>query len=154
MLKLSHFLSLAFSSAFMGGCIIVAVVLVPFWQSMEPIQFLKYFEQWASNIGITMLLLEIVAQVFLLIAIRDFGDRSIARRLWIMSTIAFAFTFLIFFMYFAKINYQMMNSMIDPLLVPAELKLWRLMHGTRTGFAMISLVFSITSMLSLSKRKN
>lgn len=136
-MKLIELISLIGVSLFTGGCIVIAFILVPFWQSMNPIDFLEHFHVWSFKVGVTMLSMELIAQIALFISFLH-NKQVKVRKFWLLSTI-----------YFAGVNYDLVHAKIHHSEVHNTLKTWEVMHFVRIVFSMLAILFC-----SIALRKN
>ncbi|WP_250310676.1 DUF1772 domain-containing protein [Rickettsia endosymbiont of Oedothorax gibbosus] len=148
--KIIELIALITISIFAGGCIVIGLVLVPFWQSMNPADFLSYFSSWSFTIGATMLTIGLIAQCSVILALMQ-NKSGKRRNLWCTSAVSLGMTFVLFFVYFVKANAGFAHSTIDPLQVVYELKLWELMHWLRVGLILLSTLLAIIALVDESE---
>lgn len=145
--------AIVFASLFTGACFVVATILVPFWKTMEPVAFLDYFAIWSPSIGQTMILLEGLSQLFLIVACLSARQDERSFKWWLFSAVTFSLTFLMFVIYFSKVNMGIETKTIDLAIVPEELVRWQMMHWIRTLVALSAVCLGLfATVQQMSKR--
>lgn len=148
--RIAETMALMTMSMFLGGCLVIGFVLVPFWQSMEPLGFLEFFPAWSPTIGITMLSLELMGQIAIIMAFSYNMNNAKTRGLWFLSLISFTMTFALIFIYFAKTNSAFMHATINHAEIHKTLIMWRAMHFVRIGFSALAVLLAA---LAIVKKK-
>lgn len=65
--------ALATQAAFSGGCLIILIVLLPFWKNIDSIEFITWFSNNSRNLGTTMILLEVLSLVLFILLYFNHG---------------------------------------------------------------------------------
>ena len=142
MSKLKQTLSIAFTGAFAGGCLVLALVMVPDWRKMDPDAFLDWFSENGPRVGLTMFPMEAAGTLFAVLAFVDaLRRKSNSRTLWGLSSLCIVATLVLLPVYFIKANVRMINKTIEASEVGAELEAWSNWHRLRTALAVLAVVF-------------
>jgi hypothetical protein len=145
-------LALISSSLFLGACLVIGVVLVPYWQSMQGLAFLDYFSRWGPILGMLMFPLGGFAQLTLILACWEArADRS-AFRWWLMSALCFSLIIVLFVFYFSHTNLAMIHKVIDISILSQTLVTWQVFHWLRTVIALSSVCLAMVGILKQSRK--
>ena len=136
MSRLAQILSLAFTSAFAGGCLVMSIVMVPSWRRMDPEAFLDWFSTNGPRLGLTMFPTEAAGALSAVVAfIGALRRRSDGRLPWGLSSLCIAATLGLLPIYFAQANTQMHDKDIEASEVGAEIERWASWQWLRTALA-------------------
>lgn len=142
MSKLAQILSLAFMSAFAGGCLVVSIVMVPGWRRMDPEAVLDFFSTDGTKLGGTLLPLEAAGALSAVLAFAGaLRRRSDGRLPWGLSSLCIAATLGLLPIYFAQANTQMHDKDIEASEVGAEIERWASWQWLRTALAVLGVAF-------------
>lgn len=142
--KLVQLLTVVLNSAFIGGMVLIAIVIVPFWQSSQSQQFLDWFSTYSGSIGSIMIPL---GPGVLVLAITGFFLSKTNKKLWGL-TIAFTLVNIMYFpIYFLPTNNSFAEQTIEVTKVSAELSTWLNFHWQRMFFAFAALITSILAII-------
>lgn len=132
------------NACFIGGMLLIAIVLVPYWQALEPQVFLDWFSVYSDSIGNMMIPL---GPIVVLLAIVSFYLNPKARFLWGL-TILFLFANVAYFILYHKPTNAMFSEQTIVLdVVTEEVDKWLTYHWQRLFFACCGLVTSIMAVL-------
>ena len=137
-------LIIALNSAFIGAMLLIALVLVPFWQTAEPSIFLDWFSLYSSNIG--KLMIPFGPGVLVLAVIVFFIDRA-NKILWGLTIALLLANVLYFPLYFLATNASFAEQTIAISDVSTELSTWLDFHWHRILFALGALITSILAVV-------
>jgi hypothetical protein len=125
---------------FAGGMLTEACVLVPYWQSLRPAEFLAWYaghghrlQSFFGPLTYVTGLLALAAAILTLWA----GHSS--RWLTMLAAIITAIVVATFFLYFGKANASFANATLGVEEVAAELTRWATWHWWRTGLSFVAL---------------
>lgn len=138
--------STALLALFAGGSITILLVLIPFWQSLQPNAIMVWFGDFGPLVGITMVPMQIIPLIlsvyaYFLARKSKAGDTKLW--LWI---IGFHIIILIMlFAYYLPVNFSWVNKTMNPDHVLAEMKRWKLLHIARTILSILSWILAIVA---------
>lgn len=138
-------LVIALNGAFIGAMVLIAVVLVPFWQTLKPQAFLDWFTAYGSTIGSIMI--PFGPGVLLLAILAFFLDKEY-RLLWGLTTLFTLANILYFPFFFLPTNNSFSEQTIAIQEIDTTLLRWLQFHWQRIAFALAAL---ITSTLAVTK---
>ena len=137
-------LIIALNSAFIGAMLLIALVIVPFWQAGETQSFLDWFSAYSPNIAKMMIPL---GPGVLVLAILVFFMERENKILWGL-TIAFLVANVGYFpIYFLPANASFAEQTIAISEVSAELATWLDFHWHRIILALGALLTSILAVV-------
>ena len=137
-------LTVALNGAFIGSMVLIALVLVPFWESIKPQEFLNWFSIYGSNIG--NLMIPLGPGVLILALLSLFQDKK-NKNLWIVTIILTLANILYFPFYFLPTNTSFAEHTIPITDVSNELSNWLNYHWQRIFFAIGALITSILTII-------
>lgn len=143
--KLIPLLAVALNSAFIGAMILIGLVLVPFWRTVEPQAFLDWFTTYSGSIDSLMFPF---GPGVLILAVVAFFLRKEQRVLWGLTALLILANILYYFIYFRPTNSSFAQQTMGTHEVGEELSVWLTYHWQRIIFALGAL---ITSILAISK---
>ncbi len=144
-----RYLAVAALGIFAGAMLTEGGVLVPFWRSLAPADFLRWY---AANAGRLLAFFSPVtsvsAVVALLAALGSLWEGH-PGRWWGLAAAALALaTVASFFVYFEHANTRFEKATIAVEAVPAELARWSAWHGARTVLSLAALAASLMAVRS------
>ena len=110
-----------------GAMLLIAVALVPWWQSLEPTEFARWFREHSPAIGRLMLPLGAGGAALACTA----AGLTRRRDLWVAAALA-VFTVATYPLYFAAANAAIAGGNLESSQIAAELARWRTWHWLRT----------------------
>ena len=141
-----RWLSMACLGVFFGAQVTEGYLLVPYWQSLAPADFLAWY---AAN---DRRLLDFFGPLTTLSVLLSFAASALSvwqghSRRWFTVTAAVLMLVILslFFIYFQSVNASFAAGTISPDLVPTELARWAAWHWTRTGLAAIAFVSALVA---------
>ncbi len=123
-----------------GAMLLIAVALVPIWQSLEPTEFARWFRDNSLLIGRLMLPLGMGAAIFTVAAAWVTRRRTLA-----LAAALTVFAVATYPLYFAAANESIMSGSLDASHVAAELARWKVWHWVRTTSGMLAFLLSLQS---------
>lgn len=136
-------------SAFVGAFLFIALVMVKFWQSLEPQSFLDWMTQDLFFLPRLMVPLNLVSLLLTIVALavswKVFPDRRLALSLGGGAIVLCTITFPI---YFAGANAEFVTQSINLSDVASKLTIWSNWHWLRTGLAMLAALSIGSSLLN------
>ncbi|WP_019501195.1 DUF1772 domain-containing protein [Pseudanabaena sp. PCC 6802] len=139
--RLFNLLSVIALSLFCGAFLFIALVVVKFWQAVEPDVFLNWMSDHFFRFPVLMLPLNLVALV-LTIAAFGTGWKSSSRFNLGLSAICIFICTLTFPIYFAGANAEFLNRQLALSQIASAIGTWALWHWIRTGLALIALILA------------
>ena len=134
-----------------GALLAEGAVLVPFWRSLEPEEFLRWYRHHASLLLRFFGPLEVVPALLVVVAaaISRFDGRPGSAPLGLSSLLAVA-VLLTFPLYFRSANQSFAGATLDAEKVGAELRRWSGWHWARTFVAIAAFVAALMALGSPS----
>jgi len=149
-----YLMTIALLAFFAGGAIFVLFVLLPFWQSLEPEALMDWFRNFGSRLGIIMMPMEILPLILSVCAwFIAKKNKNAGRNLWAWVNVLNIIILSMFFVYFLPVNLEFINKTADPAGVPAEMIKWKMIHGIRTLFTILSTVLAVLAFSKYLKSK-
>jgi len=136
-------LTLAMLALFTGGCVTILFIVVPFWYTLSPTEFMDWFTAFGPRIGITMLPMEVIPLVLSMICFFHAQKNGFPTKGWIVVCAANILMMLSFFIYFLPVNLSFLNHTINVNEVGEELARWEAIHTGRTILAVVSTGFAV-----------
>jgi hypothetical protein len=148
-LDLLRYLAVAALGIFAGAMLTEGGVLVPFWRSLAPAEFLRWY---AANGGRLLAFFSPVTSVSavlaLLAALASLWDGH-PGRWWAVAAAVLALGVVAsFFVYFEQANTSFEKGTIAVDAVPTELARWSFWHNARTVLSVAALAASLMSLRS------
>jgi uncharacterized membrane protein len=141
-------LSVAALGIFAGAMLTEAGVLVPYWRSLSPAEFLAWY---AANderlLGFFGPLTSVAAVLALLAALIAVWARRPGRWLALLSTALSFAAVAMYALYFQEANASFSDASIDPGQLPAELARWATWHWVRTAISCAALAAALLSLV-------
>lgn len=145
MQKLATFLqtaALIALSAFSGALLFIALVMVKFWQSLEPQAFLDWMTNDLSLLPKLMVPLNMISLILTIAALaaswKVFPIRRLSLTLGVICIFICTITFPV---YFAGANTEFVTQSIELPNVAAKLATWANWHWTRTALSSLAVFF-------------
>lgn len=144
-------LVITLNGAFIGAMILIAMVIVPFWQSAEPQSFLDWFSTYGHIIGKIMIPL---GPGVLILAIITFFLSTENKILWGLTIVFLIANILYFPIYYLPTNHSFAAQTIEVAKVSGELSTWLNLHWQRVFFAIAALTTSVLAMTKTHSHAN
>jgi len=141
---------IALNSAFIGAMLIIALVIVPFWQATQASEFMDWFSLYSPTIG--KLMVPFGPGVLVLAIIVFFIDRA-NKMLWGLTIGLLTANVLYFPIYFLPANAAFAEQTIAVDDVSTELSTWLDFHWHRILFALAALITSILAVVKIQPRR-
>lgn len=141
--------SIILNSLFIGAMLLIACSVVPMWKNMEGSQFLNWFTKYSSNIGSFMIPLSFINLLFfIVIAILMYKKNIKTKFIWIVATLFFLVSVLLFPIYFSHHNSIFFHHKIEISKIPTALDEWEIFHWIRIFFAITALFLQNKGIIS------
>ncbi len=141
--KLNYFLIAVFS-IFLGSQITEGMLLVPYWQSLSPIDFYTYYQDFGPAINRFYTVLTILALIIPIGLSAYFSRTKSSGLTFSLISALFAILFVSFFyIYFKETNELFYQSAFDGDDLRNELITWSKWHWGRVVLESLSLLFLI-----------
>jgi Domain of unknown function (DUF1772) len=141
--RILNLLSVVSLSLFSGAFLFIALVVVRFWQAVEPDVFLGWMSDHFFRFPALMVPLNMIS---LLLAIAAFGTawkpRSTSRLPLALSLICIVVCTVTFPVYFAGANAEFLGRSIALPQIANAIQTWATWHWARTGLAIAALMFA------------
>lgn len=147
LLSISAVLS-TFSSGLLAGALLTeAMVLVPFWRKLSPVEFLTRHSDMASllfRFYAPLTVLGTSLPILTMLIALLFNDSS--QVLWSASGILAVALLSIYFVYFKSANARFESGKLQDPELETELIRWAYWHNFRTGLACIGFLLSLLAL--------
>ncbi len=141
---LVRYLAVAALGIYAGAMMTEGGVLVPFWRSLAPAEFLRWY---AANAGRVLAFFSPVtsttAVLALLAALGSLWEGHPGRWWAVTAAVLVLVAVASFFVYFEQANTSFEQATIAVEAVPAELARWGLWHNARTALSVAALAASL-----------
>jgi hypothetical protein len=149
--RILNLLSVVALSLFSGAFLFIALVVIKFWQAVEPDIFLSWMSDHFFRFPTLMVPLNIIALVLTIAAWGTAWKSQPSSRLALgLSTACIFVCTLTFPLYFAGANAEFLNRAIALPQVSRAIDTWSIWHWARTGLALSSLIFASFGLLQPS----
>lgn len=146
-----RFLSVASLGFFAGGMLTEGCVLVPYWRSLKPAEFLSWYAAHGYRLQSFFGPLTYVAGLLTLgAALSSLWEGHPSRWLILLAAVFMLAAVATFFLYFGKANASFAKASLPVDQVAAELTRWAGWHWWRTGLSFVALGAALLA-LCLSK---
>jgi hypothetical protein len=133
-----------------GALLAEGAVLVPYWRSLPPEEFLRWYKQNADRLLRFFGPLEVIAALLAFAAAGTSALQGLpAAALWVAALLALA-VLLMFFVYFRSVNEGFANGSVASADVPEHLGRWSAWHWARTLLGTLSFVAALLALQSRS----
>lgn len=127
-----------------GGMVFIALGLVPYWRSLDPVEFASVFATSLPTVGGTMILLTILGTGTILLAAGLAAWKKQPSRNWLIGGAAGALIMLVTVpFYFGAANPLLAGGTLSAADLTAELATWQQMHWLRTIVGVLGLFCAI-----------
>lgn len=135
-----RYASVAALGVFAGAMLTEGGVLVPFWRSLSPDEFLRWYATNADRLlAFFSPVTSVSAVVALLAAIGSLWEGHPGRWWAVLAAGLVLVTVVSFFVYFEHANTSFATATIAVDAVPAELARWSTWHNARTALSVLAL---------------
>jgi Domain of unknown function (DUF1772) len=149
--RILNILSVITLSLFSGAFLFIALVVVKFWQAVEPEDFLNWMSDHFFRFPTLMVPLNMIALVLTIAAFGTAWKSNPASRLVLgLSSICIFFCTLTFPIYFAGANAEFLGRMIALPQIATAINTWATWHWVRTALAISALIFASFGLLQHS----
>ncbi|NCN11282.1 MAG: DUF1772 domain-containing protein [Leptospira sp.] len=146
------YIAIICTSAFIGNLLVIGLGFGMYWQTLEPLEFMRQFGiQFPLLLAPTMgiLLPAILSTVAMVINTK--GQPTI-RKNWIIALICLMITCSITTIYHLPTNFSFMNMEYTAEVAASKLNLWIVLHWVRSFFVLIAAIYSVKAFkISLSE---
>ncbi|WP_338359660.1 anthrone oxygenase family protein [Yeosuana marina] len=143
MKKILPYISIISISAFVGNMLVIGFGFGTYWQTLEPMVFMKQFTlQFPNLLPPTMgiLLPALIATISLVFNTKG---QKIARKNWTVALVGLVIACTITTVYHLPTNLGFMESRYSAEEALSKLNMWMLLHWVRTAFVFISAIYSV-----------
>jgi hypothetical protein len=152
--RILNLLSVISLSLFSGAFIFIALVVVKFWQSVEPEVFLSWMSDHVFRFPILMVPLNMISLVLTTAAFGSAWKSQPSSRLALgLSSICIFACTLTFAIYFAGANEAFLSRTISLPKISTALNTWATWHWLRTGLSVSALIFAGFGLLQHSSNQ-
>jgi hypothetical protein len=149
--RILNLLSVIALSLFSGAFLFIALVVVKFWQAVEPEAFLSWMSDHFFRFPTLMVPLNMIALILTIAAFGTAWQSNPANRLVLgLSSLWIFFGTLTFPIYFAGANAEFLNRTIALPQIATAIATWATWHWLRTGLALLALIFASFGLLQHS----
>ena len=148
--EIARFLSTASLGLFAGGMLTEGCVLVPYWRSLRPTEFLAWYAANGHRLqGFFGPLTTVTALIALTAAVVSLWEGHPGRWLAMFAAVISVVVVSTFFLYFRKANASFPKARLGVDEVAAELSRWAKWHWWRTGLSFVALAAAMMSLWRL-----
>jgi len=148
--EVARFLSAASLGLFAGGMLTEGCVLVPYWRSLAPAEFLAWYAANGQRLqGFFGPLTTVSALLALAAALVSLWEGHASRWLTLLVAVISVGVVSTFFLYFGKANASFAKASLGVDDVAAELTCWAKWHWWRTGLSFVALAAAMMSLWRL-----
>ena len=143
MKKILPYISIIAISAFVGNMLVIGFGFGTYWQTLEPMVFMKQFTLQFPNLLLPtmgILLPALIATISLVINTK--GQKS-ERKNWTVALVGLVIACTITTIYHLPTNLGFMESRYSAEKAVSKLNMWMLLHWVRTAFVFISAIYSV-----------
>ncbi len=149
------FISVAIFSIFIGSQITEGALLLPYWQSLSPVEFHSYYNEFGPSIGKFYTVLTIIAALIpIIISIYAKTINSDALKLSIISSLLALLFVSSFYIYFKDANELFYQTSLSEEALKIELTTWSYWHWGRVIVECFSLAFLILAIVRIQNAHN
>lgn len=149
--RLLNLLSVIALSLFSGAFLFIALVVVEFWQAVEPEVFLNWMSDHFFRFPMLMVPLNMISLVLTIAAFGTAWKSQPSSRLALgLSLICIFVCTLTFPIYFAGANAEFLSRIVAPPQIATAIDTWATWHWVRTGLAISALIFASFGLLQHS----
>jgi len=127
-----------------GGTLLIAMGLVPYWQSLNPAEFTEVFRANLPTVGGTMAVLTVLGTVSMAVAAGHALWKKRANRLWLAAGAAATLMMVATVpFYFGAANPLLASGTLSAEAITAELATWQQVHWLRTLIGLLGLFCAV-----------
>jgi len=127
-----------------GAMLLIGVSLVPYWASLEPLEFSRWFAAHSSFIGRLMVPLGSLATVMTLLAAGVAATRDLPGSRWLaLAAVSVLFIAAIYPLYYTDANAALGSGALGAAEITAELERWRSWHWARIAAGAVAFLAAI-----------
>lgn len=142
-----RFLSVASLGLFAGGMLTEGCVLVPYWRSLKPTEFLSWYATHGYRLqGFFGPLTYVAGLLALSAALSSLWEGHPSRWLTLLASAVMLAAVATFFLYFGKANASFAKASLPVDQVAAELTRWARWHWWRTGLSFVALAAALMAL--------
>jgi uncharacterized membrane protein (DUF485 family) len=151
MRKALPYIAIIGTSAFIGNLLVIGLGFGMYWQTLDPMEFMRQFGiQFPLLLAPTMglLLPAIIATVAMVVNTKS---QPAVRKNWVIALVSLIITCTITSVYHLPANFGFMETKYTSAEAVEKLNLWLLFHWVRAVFVVIAAIFS---MKAFQKQQN
>ncbi len=149
--RILNLLSVIALSLFSGAFLFIALIVVKFWQAVEPEVFLSWMNDHFFRFPTLMVPLNMIALILTIAAFGTAWKSNPTSRLVLgLSSLCIFFCTLTFPIYFAGANAEFLSRAIALPQIANAIDTWATWHWVRTGLALWALIFASFGLLQHS----
>lgn len=143
MKKTLSYIAVIGTSAFIGNLLVIGLGFGMYWQTLEPMEFMRQFGiQFPLLLAPTMgiLLPAFIATIAMVINTKT---QPVVRKNWIFALIAIVITCTITTLYHLPTNFGFMDLKYSAEEATSKLNLWLILHWVRALFMVIAAIYAV-----------
>jgi hypothetical protein len=143
MKKILPYISIISIAAFVGNMLVIGLGFGFYWQSLEPMEFMRQFSlQFPLLLPPTMgVLLPALISTIALVVITK-GQKDV-RRNWVVALVGVLIACIITSVYHLPTNFGFMESKYTATEAVSKLNMWMLLHWVRASVVVVSAVYAV-----------
>ena len=130
-------------SAFVGNMLVIGFEFGSYWQSLDPIEFMKQFTLQFPNLLPPTMLVLLPALITTALMVKNTKHQKEAHKNWIIALVGLLIACAITAIYHLPTNLNFMESKYSAAEATAKLNLWVTLHWVRTFVAFIAAIFAV-----------
>jgi len=153
MKKALPYIAIIGTSAFIGNLLVIGLGFGMYWQTLEPMEFMRQFGiQFPLLLAPTMgiLLPAIIATVVMVVNTKGYPA---VRKNWIITLVGLLIACTITSVYHLPTNFGFMDMKYSAEVATSKLDLWIILHWVRTVFVVIAAIFSVQAFQKFTSSK-
>jgi len=143
MKKTLPYIAIIGTSAFIGNLLVIGLGFGMYWQTLEPMEFMRQFGiQFPLLLAPTMgiLLPAIIATIAMVVNTK--GQKTV-RKNWVIALVCLIITCTITSVYHLPTNFGFMDMKYSAEVAASKLNMWLVLHWIRAIFVVVAAIFSV-----------
>lgn len=143
MKKALPYIAIIGTSAFIGNLLVIGLGFGGYWQTLEPMEFMRQFGiQFPLLLAPTMGILLPAMIATLAMVVNTKGQKTV-RQNWTIALVCLMITCTITSVYHLPTNFGFMDLEYSAEVAASKLNLWLALHWVRAAFVVVAAIFSV-----------
>lgn len=153
MKKILPYIAIIGSSAFVGNLLVIGLAFGGYWQTLEPLEFMRQFSVQFPLLLAPTLAISLPVLISLIALVITTKKQKIVRKNWIIALVGLLISFAITSIYHLPVNFGFMDMAYSAEIAASKLNLWLFLHWVRLVFVFIAAIFSVKAFIKQPKGK-